>query len=478
MRILLVDDDQDSRRHVANFLRDLGHAVIECSDGDEALNRFQREDFPMVLSDIKMPTMSGLELLKNIKAAADNANTSVVLFTGHGDMDSAITALRSGAYDYLLKPINVEELAIITGRIEQYHLLRAEAAMPFVLQTAAATPESQAELIKLRQLVSQSIGMKHIGIFSATMQNIIEQAWKYHSDRTIPVLIQGETGTGKEIIARLIHFGNHAGIGPFMDINCPAITPTLFESEMFGYEEGSFTGSLRGGRPGKIELAHGGTLFLDEVSEIPFELQGKLLRVIQEKELYRVGGARKIKTDIRIICATNGDLAACVQNRKFRQDLYYRLQGGIITIPPLRDRKNEILPFALHFMKLAKERKKKQFAAISKEAALLLTEYPWPGNIRELKNLIEWIVFMYDEKEIRPQHLKMITAPDPDTNSRENILNTKTYNLPEEPLDLEWYMQDIVHKALKKFGGNKTKTAQYLGISRSSLSCRLKKTPD
>lgn len=475
MRILLVDDDHDSRRHVANFLRDLGHAVTECGDGDEALERFRRECFPMVLSDIKMPTMSGLELLKTIKAA-DSNNTSIVLFTGHSDMDSAITALRSGAYDYLLKPINVEELAIITEKIAQYHALGTEPAKPFAVQTEAAIP--RADLAKLRKLVSQSIGMEHIGIFSETMQSIIEQACKYHTDRTIPVLIQGETGTGKEIIARLIHSGNHTGTGPFMDINCPAITATLFESEMFGYEEGSFTGSLRGGRPGKIELAYGGTLFLDEVSEIPLELQGKLLRVIQEKELYRVGGARKIKTDIRIICATNTDLAACVQTRKFRQDLYYRLQGGIITIPPLRNRKNEILPFALHFMKLAREHKKKQFAAISQEAAHLLTEHSWPGNIRELKNLIEWIVFMYDEKEIRPQHLKMITEPDPDINSGENILNTKTYNLPEETLDLDRYMRDIVHKALKKFGGNKTKTAQYLGISRSSLSCRLKKTPD
>ncbi|TWH48359.1 sigma-54 dependent transcriptional regulator [Sporomusa sp. KB1] len=483
MNILLVDDDQDSRGHIASFLNDLGHTVYECGDGVEALPVFQQNCFPMVLSDIKMPKMSGLELLKKIKAINPKADTSLVLFTGHGDMESAIDALRFGARDYLLKPINVEELAIITERIEQYYLLRHEnerLTEHFEEEVKAATFETRVEIAQLRKLVAQSVGMEHIGIYSKTMEDIIRQAKKYHTNRTISVLIQGETGTGKEIIAKLIHFGEFEKTAPFVDINCAAITPSLFESEMFGHEGGSFTGSLRGGKPGIIEMAHGGTLFLDEISELPFELQGKLLRVIQEKEFYRVGGTRKIKTDVRIICATNTDLATCVQKGKFRQDLYFRLKVGTIIIPPLRERKDEILALASHFMKMASEQKKKQFSLIGKEAAQRLITYHWPGNIRELKNLIEWITFMYDDTEIRTEHLNLLQTQFLETiaDNHNNLLDVNNYSLPEAPFDLDKYMRSIAHKAVEKFKGNKTKAAQYLGISRSSLACRLRDTSD
>lgn len=479
--ILLVDDDQYSRRHVASFLTDLGHSVYECGDGIEALRVFQQNYFPMVLSDIKMPNMSGLELLKKIKAITPKADMSLVLFTGHGDMESAIDALRFGAYDYLLKPINVEELAIITERIEQYHQLRHEnerLTEHFEEEVKAATYETRVEIAQLRKLVAQSEGMEQIGIYSEAMEDIVRQAKKYHTDRSIPVLIQGETGTGKEIVAKLIHFGDFEKTAPFVDINCAAITPSLFESEMFGHERGAFTGSLRDGKQGIIEIAHGGTLFLDEISELPLELQGKLLRVIQEKELYRVGGTRKIKTDVRIICVTNTDLAACVEKGKFRKDLYFRLKVGTIIIPPLRERKDEILALASHFMKIAREQKKKQFFSISKEAAQRLVAYHWPGNIRELKNLIEWITFMYDDTEIRPEHLNLLQTQFSETIAidNNNLFDVNNYSLPEAPFDLDKYMRSIAQKAVEKFKGNKTKAAQYLGISRSSLACRLRDT--
>jgi two-component system, NtrC family, response regulator AtoC len=259
------------------------------------------------------------------------------LFTGHGDMATAIEALRSGAYDYLLKPINVAELAVITDRIAEHQsLLRENRVLNtrFTDEVQAATEEARQEVSRLRQLVSHYIGIDNVGVFSETMRQIVQQAQKYHEDRLIPVLIEGETGTGKEIIARMIHFGGAAREAPFVDVNCAALTASLFESELFGYEAGAFTGGLVKGQKGKLDVAQGGTLLLDEVGEIPLELQGKLLRVMQEKEFYRVGGLKKVKTDVRIICATNANLEKCVEEGTFRKDLFYRLKVGHIVIPP------------------------------------------------------------------------------------------------------------------------------------------------
>lgn len=476
MNILLVDDDGDSRGHVAKFLRTLGYFVTECGDGDEAYQIFGQRDFQMALLDLKMPGMTGLELLKYIKTHSKGADTSVVLFTGHGDLESSIEALRLGAEDYLLKPISVEELAIIAERISNLHLLRRqneELFHHFDEVVEAATHEAKMEMEMLRGVVAKSIGLEEIGVYSEVMQNLIYHANKYHADRDIPVLIQGETGTGKEVIAKLIHFGAIDNADSLIDLNCAAITPSLFESEMFGYEAGSFTGSLRGGKRGKIEMAAGGTLFLDEVAEMPLELQGKLLRVIQEKEFFRIGGTRKVKTDVRIICATNTDLMARVREGTFRKDLYFRLKVGYIFIPPLRERPEEILPLANHFLQYFSKQKKKRYKSIHHEAARILMSYQWPGNIRELKNTIEWIVFMYDDIEIKAEYLKILKGEPEKFNNRESIGIEKIV-LPDESLNIENYIDRIVIAALEKFAGNKTKTAQYLGISRSSLAYRLK----
>lgn len=479
MKILLVDDDLDSRTAIEGFLTDLGHQVVVCRSGSEALKIYKDDDFPMVLTDIQMQNMSGLELLQEISGLPSSRDTDVVLFTGHGDIDTAVAALRAGAYDYLLKPINVEELAVITERIAEDQALRREnRALNENLsgQVKEATEVLQVELTQLRKIVSQSIGLDGIGLFSDTIRQIVKQAQQYHLDRSIPVLIEGETGTGKEVIAKVIHFGELKNPSPFIDINCAALTPTLFESELFGYESGAFTGGLAKGQKGKLDLAKGGTLFLDEVGEIPLELQGKLLRVIQEKEFYRVGGLAKIKTDVRIICSTNADLEKAVEQGKFRKDLYYRLKVGHLVIPPLRRRKEEIVPLADLFLKEFSTRKGKKFRSISQEAARMLKNHCWPGNVRELKNLIEWVTFMYDEEKLRPLHLKMIERPDGKKEKKQDapaVIDPIHFSLPPGKLPLEEYTDQIVARALENHRGNKTETARYLGISRRSLYSRL-----
>jgi DNA-binding NtrC family response regulator len=484
VNILLVDDDARSRAGVAKFLWEMGHHVTECCDGEEAYAAYTAGAFPMVLSDIKMPKLSGLELLSCI-AALPGKRADVVLFTGHGDMGTAIQALRAGAYDYLLKPINVEELAAITDKIAEHQSLLCEnkaLTERFSVEVQAATAETRQELSRLKRVLSQVAGLENIGFFSPQMKNIIQQAQKYHTNRSIPVLIEGETGAGKEIISRIIHYGNMDGemhnSRPFVDVNCAAITANLFESELFGYDPGAFTGSLTKGQKGKLDMAQGGTLLLDEVGEIPLELQGKLLRVIQEKEFYRVGGLKKIQTDVRIICATNANLEQRVEQGTFRKDLYFRLKVGHFLIPPLRQRREDIIPLAELFLGQFAGKKADRFRQISSSAADILLTYDWPGNVRELRNTMEWVSFMYDDAELKPLHLinlqknlqSPLSVPD-----HGQTVTSERFSLPDDGFSLEEYNDWIIQQAIEACQGNKTAAAMRLGISRRALYSRLKK---
>ena len=481
MNILLVDDDDGSRAGVAKFLVQMGHQVTQCHDGQEALDQYMVGDFPMVLSDIKMPKLSGLELLRHI-ATLPGKSADVVLFTGYGDMETAIEALRSGAYDYLLKPINVAELAAITDRIAEHQsLLRENKVLTeqFSDEVRVATEDTRQELSRLKQRIRQTNGLDNIGIFSPEMKSIVAQAHKYHENRLIPVLIEGETGTGKEIISRILHYGDQGdelmSQAPFIDVNCAAITASLFESELFGYDPGAFTGSLTKGQKGKLDIAQGGTLFLDEVGEIPLELQGKLLRVIQEKEFYRVGGLKKCKTDVRIICATNANLEQMVEQGTFRKDLYFRLKVGHFVIPPLRRRRDDIIPMAEMFLRQFAGNKTNQFQLISEKAATILRSYDWPGNVRELRNTLEWVAFMHNDVELKPEHLvnlrQKFQSPPIQLDSQQVIAGQ--FVLPTSGFNLERHFDDIVQQALQACHGNKTAAALRLGISRRSLYCRL-----
>jgi len=324
-------------------------------------------------------------------------------------------------------------------------------------------------------------GCDRILFHSKSMLEVQKLAQVIHQDRTIPVLIEGETGVGKEVIARYIHYGETGNEIPFVDINCAAITPTIFESELFGYEGGAFTGGRAGGQKGKIALADGGTLFLDEISEIPTSIQAKLLRVIQERDYYPVGGLGKRKADLRLICATNANLAECVEKGSFRKDLFYRLEAIRICIPPLRDRAEDIIPLAEMFLRNISKQKNKKFTSISPDAANILLNYPWPGNVRQLRNAIERVVVMWNEKELKPERLNFLETHKRGKTSQPEA-SVDSFNsrlaLPSESLDLKEFNDKIIKQALARHGGNITQTAAYLKLSRRSLSYRLKQLDD
>lgn len=443
MKIMLVDDDHGSRDTVKEFLHKLGHEVIEYESAVEALQALKNVTVSLIMSDIKMPCMTGIALVRAISKLDLVNKPPVVLFTGYGTIESAIDSLRAGAFDYLLKPVSAKAIVAVIERVERELTLSPVTSQGGMKEKAV------------------QFGSRQINVFSSVMKDIVRQAIVFHSHREIPILVRGETGTGKELIARLIHYGNEKKARPFVDINCAAISPSLFESELFGYAAGAFTGGRTDGRQGKLVLAQGGTLFLDEVAEIPFEMQSKFLRFIEEKEFYQVGGLEKNKTDIRIISATNQNLETAVREGRFRKDLYYRLKVGQILIPPIRQRKEEIIPLARSFLLAAASRNKKLFKSISQEARLILEEYSWPGNVRELKNVIELIVLMYNDEALQMTHLKAVMQQEPNLSEERRIVKSC--------LIRERVSREALLAALEETKGNRKAAAQYLSISRRTL---------
>lgn len=464
MNILLVDDDKRSRNYIAEFLKRLGHSVAEAGNGQEALQLFNA-DFALVLSDNRMPKMSGLDLLREIRRRPDGLEVDFIIFTAYGNMESVIEAMRCGASDYLLKPLQITELVITLKRLDKKRAMRLPGRID------ASDHNIQCSNNKINVFSGPKMG-----VYSEVMHETMQLAGRMHQDRSVPILIEGETGTGKELVARYIHYGDGHSTRPFVALNCAALTPSIFESELFGYEAGAFSGGLPRGHQGKLDLANEGTLFLDEIAEISTGLQAKLLRVIQEKEYYRVAGLKEIKTDVRIICATNQKLKHRVEQGLFRADLFYRLNVGRLHIPALRERKEDILPLALMFLNQLAEQKKKRCKTISDSAVRILLDYTWPGNVRELRNLMEWITLRYDDEELQPFHLDMLIRTT-ETVAKIEQSNTDKYNniaLPRDSMPLADISNAIIIKALEKHYGNKTETAKYLGISRSSLYYHLK----
>ncbi len=463
MDILLVDDQEISRGTLAEFLDGLlGYNVVQCDDGVKALKEVEKKSFDLVLTDIRMPNMNGLELLERIKNSDKTKHIPVVLFTGFAEIDTAVKALRLGAYDYLLKPININRLNELIDELSNKKPINDKSNQPPIPR------------IFRKGGIHEVPGIGRIGVFSKAQSEIMQMAYTYSSDRSVPVLIEGETGTGKEIIATIIHHGESFNHNPFISINCSAISPTLFESELFGYEGGSFTGAKSKGMQGKFELANGGTLFLDEVGEMPLDLQPKLLRAIQEKAIFRVGASKKVDLDVRIVAATNRNLVELVEKGLFREDLYHRINTGKINTIPLRIQKEAIAPLAQMIMLEMANKRKKEFRAISPEAVAILESYAWTGNIRELINVIDRVVLLYDAPEIMPSHLDFISKVFTDKSSSGFVLSPESnFVLPENELDLEKLERVIVQKALIKFDGNKTKTADYLKTTRSALRSKL-----
>lgn len=501
MHILVIDDNPNSLQSLCLVLSDLGHIPTGLDDPTKALAMIKKKRFPLVITDIRMPGISGIELLTQIKSTPEVRETDVVLITGHGDMTTAVEALRKGAYDYLNKPINARELAAVVDRCAERQTLVKEnielkTNLDNVVNRVAGSIKEDLAAAKNRLRELEGIG--RVVAESASMQQLLRDALILHSEPSVPVLIEGETGTGKEIFARYIHYGEEGSNEPFIAINCSAIPHELFESELFGHEAGAFTGSRADGATGKFEQAGQGTLFLDEIAEMPLSLQPKLLRVLEERTFYRVGGVKKRTFAARVVCAGNRNMSAMVEKGTFRRDLYHRLRVGHIIIPPLRERKTDIIPLAMNFLHREATRKKKSFKTITAEAEAILFGYPWPGNVRELENTIERAVLMHEDTELKPNHIDFLihdnayyqTQPDmetslpvppsslpqpplPITRSIAHARDTGTILLPSQPFSLDELELEIIQAALAKFDGNKSRAADFLGISRFTIHRRL-----
>lgn len=472
MQILLVDDEQNSRESVAEFLTEMGHEVIEADNAGTAVRILKESSFPLVITDIQMPGMSGIELLEWIQKS-NLSNCSVIVYTGHGDVNSAVSALRLGAFDYLQKPIQVSELAHLVSKVEEK-------------STVSESKVNQRQNQTVKRSGSSSQTYKSSQVFSRpSLEHIQDQIRIYSQDPDVPVIIEGETGTGKELVAKQIHQRTHAPKEkPFVDINCAALSNELFESELFGYEKGAFTGGKPGGEVGKMALSADGTLFLDEIGDMPLPLQPKLLRVLQDRSYYRVGGLQKEPFNARVICATNRNLSQMVESDSFRRDLFYRLNVAHIYLPPLRETPDDILLLAQEFLLRESRKRNKSFQGISQEAGELLEAYQWPGNVRELENTIERSVLVNDSSLLKIEHLHFLNSrhlvQKPSVPHEEHPTSVAgklipgSLLLPDKAFNLDDLVLEIVDKALKKFDQNKARTARYLGISRTSLYSRLK----
>lgn len=388
-RILIVDDEDSVCQMLRDVLEDEGYRVEIALDGHEALRKMKSLDVDAVLLDIRMPGLDGMQVLKLAQEAG--ITVPVVLITAYGTTETAIQAMKLGAFDYVLKPFNIEELLM-------------------TIKKAVEMERLASELAALRQELSDQVPPEEMIGRSPVMQEVYKSIGKV-ADSNVTVLILGESGTGKELVARAIHRNSRRHQGPFVKINCAAIPENLLESELFGYEKGAFTGALTR-KLGKFELAHRGTIFLDEISEIKPATQAKLLRVLQEKEFERVGGTDTIKVDVRILAATNKNLEEMVREGLFREDLYFRLNVVSIVLPPLRERREDIPLLVDHFLKKYASELQKEIKGFSPEALKLLKEYDWPGNVRELRNVCERAVVMAAGPVILPEDLPFSLQPE------------------------------------------------------------------
>ncbi|RJR22744.1 MAG: sigma-54-dependent Fis family transcriptional regulator [Desulfobacteraceae bacterium] len=481
MKILLVEDEPDVSRSLGMFLQKLGYEVRNVPDGESGLREFHAGKPDLVITDIRMPNMSGLELLRRIKIV-EKSPVDVIVITGHGDLDNAVTALKYGAFDYLQKPVNVKELAIAIERSREYTCLRnryLQLRDEFNEKVENGIKAIRGEAEQLRRAYLQEVGLDEFCFYSEAMCKVVRAAETYSMDRSIPVLVEGESGTGKEVIARYIHYFSVVNmLSPFIALNSASLNMDLFESELLGHEPGAFTGALRNGRPGKLEAASGGTVFLDEVSEMPLQLQAKLLRVIEEKRFFRIGGLQEIPVDVRFICASNRSLRQAVEEKQFRLDLYYRIAMGYIHVPPLRDRKDDIMPLAHRFAQRAFKRRGKRFQSFSPDAESFLLSFSWPGNVRQLKNTLERVALMNMNGFVEAgdiSFLEEINRKEDSDRKGPFTLGSDPFQLPPEGIDLDALVQKIIKDALTVNKGNQSRTARYLGMTRRALQGKLMK---
>jgi two-component system response regulator HydG len=439
--VLVVDDDRTGRETLVEAVGEMGYRVLSAATGPEALELLRQQDVDIVLTDLKMPGMDGLEVLTRAKAV--RPDVFVILITAFATVDTAVDAMKKGAYDYVMKPIDLRQLRVLLERASQSRDLLIENEL-------------------LRDQLGEKYDFSNIVGNSAAMKAIFDQV-RQVADTHAGVLIQGESGTGKELVANAIHAHSSRCDRPFVKVSCAALPETLLESELFGHERGAFTGALEQ-RKGRFELADGGTLFLDEIAEMSPGTQAKLLRVLQNYEFERVGGTETLHVDVRVIAATNADLAERVRQGRFREDLYYRLRVVPIEVPPLRDRPEDIPPLVSHFVREYAERNHKEVRGVSAEAMNILVTYPWPGNVRELQNCVENMVVMSSEPMLGPELL----PPE----MQETTVASDSSGFPIG-LSMRQIEEKAIRETLASVGGNRTRAADMLGIPLRTLHRRI-----
>jgi DNA-binding NtrC family response regulator len=446
--ILIIEDEAKMQRLLQLSLAEEGYTTRSASDAEQGLRLLRQEKFDLVITDLKLPGMDGLEFLQAVKRS--DARIPVILMTAFGTIETAVQAMKAGASDYVLKPFSLEEIKLIIKK--ELNVLRL-----------------QEENRDLREALGKRYQFKNIIARSAKMQEALAVV-----DRVAPtnstVLLGGESGVGKDLIARAIHQHSRRSSGPFIKINCAAIPENLLESELFGYEKGAFTGAVSA-KPGKFELADKGTIFLDEIGDVPPSIQVKLLRVLQEREFERLGGTKTLKVDVRLVAATNRDLRAALEQGSFREDLYYRLNVVPINIPPLREHKEDIPDLVHYFIERFAAEAGKNVSGITPAAMKKLMEFHWPGNVRELENIIERAVALTSRQQIEESDVRLDLSPS--TTPKE--LTSSGAPFPPEGMTLEQFEDEIIQEALRRAHGNKSHAARLLGLSRNALRYRLSK---
>ena len=452
LKILLIDDEEVVHQSIGSFLERMGYQVLHAMDGRKGMEWMAGEQVDIVVSDIKMPGMDGIDLLREINRRA--LDVEVILITGHGDLKLAIEALRQGAFDFFTKPIRLEELIASLERTRRYQEVRRE------------KDRIQRRLEELLRSGGEVEDGAIIGE-SRAIREVMDLIDRVACSERTTVLITGESGTGKELVARAIHRKSPRSRAPFVTLNCTAIPENLLESELFGHERGAFT-DARNARRGLFELAHGGTLFLDEIGDMSLAAQAKILRVLEDRRVRRVGGSREIEIDTRLIAATHQDLRGLMKEGRFREDLYFRLNVFTIHLPPLRERGDDVLLLAYHFLKECTAECRKEIVRIDPEVQDLLRSYSFPGNVRELRNLIERAVILCDGSSLTVREFSGLA-------SRRDAEEESFSSKEEETLDLSVLEARAIRSALRRTGNNQTQAARLLGIGHDALRYRLKK---
>ncbi|NOX18209.1 MAG: sigma-54-dependent Fis family transcriptional regulator [Chlorobi bacterium] len=448
-KILIIDDDNLVCLSLQKVLRKLGYEAETCMDADEVFDKIELFDPDIILLDIYLTTHNGLDILKDLQNSY--LHIPVIMITGYADVKIAVEAMKLGAFDFLLKPLDIEQLKLLLNKCETHLNLKREV-------------ESLHKVLAENDNITRDFFGKSKTI--TRVLNVVEKLAK--SDDTT-ILLEGESGTGKEVFAKYIHQISPRKDKVFIPINCGTIPKELAESELFGHEKGAFTGAAHRTKLGKFELADGGTILLDEIAELGLDMQVKLLRVLQERTFYRLGGEREISVNVRILAATNKNLEEEVKAGKFREDLFYRLNVAKVEIPPLRERKEDIPILGLSFVTQYALKFDKRIKGLNEGAIEVLLRQRWKGNVRELRNAMERAVLMMDGDELKSQHLNFLNAYSPGEQETDNYL----LKIPREGISIDVVLKDLILKTLKITRGNQVRAAKVLGLSRSKLRYRM-----